>query len=375
MMTHRERQLAILNGKSPDKIPWVPRMDVWYQANYLTGTLPKEFRGMRLRDIERSLGLATPAMTGRVFSTRYRDIDVIQRRDGLTSTTEYVTPVGVVTVTRRRTPTLDRAGIAPLQIEHMIKRPEDIDIVMYIVENTEYFATYEEFDAYDREIGDDGLPLVVSGGQPPFNEFLCNLAGYDSAYLYLFDEPNKVERLLETMIQCYRERLWPILADSPAQLFLHGGHFDSQMTPPRFYDKYMTSHAREFTTYMHKHGKTIAHHADADSSQILDQLSDSGYDMQHCFTTAPMVPLTLKEAREKWGTSMIIFGGIPSVMLEDTVSDEEFEAYMRDLFRTIAPGDAFMLGVVDLVMPTSQISRIRRVTEMVDEYGCYPVAA
>ena len=39
---------------------------------------------------------------------------------------------------------------------------------------------------------------------------------------------------------------------------------------------------------------------------------------------APMVPCTLKQARERWGESMIIFGGVPSVMLEPGVSDEEF---------------------------------------------------
>ena len=45
---------------------------------------------------------------------------------------------------------------------------------------------------------------------------------------------------------------------------------------------------------------------------------------------------------------------------------------MIDVFKTIAPGDAFILGVADNVMPEAKIERIRRVTEMVEEYG-YPV--
>ena len=107
----------------------------------------------------------------------------------------------------------------------------------------------------------------------------------------------------------------------------------------------------------------------------MDHLSDSGYDMQECFVTAPMVPLTLKQAREKWDTSMIIWGGVPSVILEESVSDAQFEAYMEDLFRTIAPGDAFILGIADNVMPTSLISRIRRISELVEQHGNYPIAA
>ncbi len=66
---------------------------------------------------------------------------------------------------------------------------------------------------------------------------------------------------------------------------------------------------------------------------------------------------------------------MPSVILEEAYSEAAFEAYMAEMFRTIAPGDAFILGIADNVMPTSLISRIKRITEMVEEYGIYPIAA
>jgi hypothetical protein len=40
---------------------------------------------------------------------------------------------------------------------------------------------------------------------------------------------------------------------------------------------------------------------------------------------------------------------------------------MDDLFRTIAPGRAFILGIADNAMPGSKIERIRRITRMVEE--------
>ena len=39
-----------------------------------------------------------------------------------------------------------------------------------------------------------------------------------------------------------------------------------------------------------------------------------------------------------------LFGGVPSVILEDPYTDEQFESYMDDVFRAAAPGDAFILG-------------------------------
>lgn len=372
-MTNRERLLAILDGKPPDRIPWIPRLEIWYTAHRVAETLPEQYQNMTLRQIQKDIGVGASGRTGRVFTTRVKGVDVIERRDGLMCTTEYITPVGMVSETTRRTPDLDRVGIAPLVVDKLLTRPEDYDTVMYMVENTEYYPCYEEFSAYDRDIGDDGLPMV-SVGDVPFHHFLADLAGYEKAYLDMFDFPENVERLLRTIEGVYRERMWPLVAQSPARLILHGAHFSSQTTPPNYYDKYITPYVREFTEYMHQHGKTVAQHADNDSKEILQQLADSGYDMQECFTTAPMVPCTLKEARQKWGTKMIIFGGVPSVMLEPRVSDEAFDAYMFDVFRTIAPGEAFILGVADNVMPTSLISRIRRISEMVEEYGAYPMA-
>jgi hypothetical protein len=48
---------------------------------------------------------------------------------------------------------------------------------------------------------------------------------------------------------------------------------------------------------------------------------------------------------------------------------------MRQVFRTIAPGDALILGVADNIMPGSLLERLERIAEMVAEWGNYPIDA
>ena len=60
-MTDRERILAVLAGRRPDRIPWIPRLLLWYNAHSRAGTLPARYRGMTLREVERDLGVGTPA--------------------------------------------------------------------------------------------------------------------------------------------------------------------------------------------------------------------------------------------------------------------------------------------------------------------------
>jgi uroporphyrinogen-III decarboxylase len=372
MMTNRERILAIMDGRQPDRIPWVPRMLLWWLYHRNRETLPDRYRGWRLRDIERDLGMGTAARDGRVFTQSYRNVEVVERHDGLDTVTDYITPVGTVSSLTRRTVELDLAGIRGLEVEKPLKRPEDYDVMMYIIENTEYHPCYEEYLAYEEDIGEDGYPLVTIG-DCPFHKFLGDLAGYENGYYDLADHPQQVERLLEVMTQKHREEFWPLVSRSPARLLLHGFHLDSQLTPPGMFEKYITPYYQEFSQLLHRHGKTLAMHADNDSRRILHHLKEAGYDMVECFTTAPMVNCTLEEAREAWGDDMIIWGGVPSIVLEDSFSDEEFEAYMLEMFRTIAPGDAFILGVADNVTGTAKLSRVVRIGQMVEEYGSYPV--
>ena len=69
-----------------------------------------------------------------------------------------------------------------------------------------------------------------------------------------------------------------------------------------------------------------------------------------------------------------IFGGVPSVaLLEESMSDERFQAYMENLLREIAPGDRFILGVSDTTPPDAKFERLLRITEMVREWGKLPM--
>jgi hypothetical protein len=82
----------------------------------------------------------------------------------------------------------------------------------------------------------------------------------------------------------------------------------------------------------------------------------------------------LAEARAAWEDRVIIWGGVPSVILEDPFTDEQFEGYLDDLFRTIAPGRAFILGIADNAMPGSKIERIARITQIVQQRGKVPIS-
>ncbi|MDP6052463.1 MAG: uroporphyrinogen decarboxylase family protein [Candidatus Latescibacteria bacterium] len=372
-MTNRERLLAIMAGKPPDSIPWIPRLLLWYNARKKAGDLPERYRDWSLRNIERDLGIGTPARDGHVFRAVQKGVEVRQRQlNEMELLTEYITPVGAVTMLHRGSELLRRMDIADLQVEFVLKRREDYAVVEYLIEHTDYIPTYEEYDAYEQEVGDAGYPLVA-GGDCPFHQWMRGLTGYENAYYHLNDYPDEVERLLALMTQRDREIVWPLIADSPAKLILHGVHFSSQMTPPPIFELFILPYYQDLSELLCSRDKTLTLHGDNDTRLILSHIEQAGFGMVECFVSHPMVETTLTEARAEWGSRVIIWGGVPSSILEEPYSDAEFEAYMEEIFRTIAPGDAFILGVADNVMPGAKLERVQRITEMVAQYGRYPI--
>lgn len=371
-MTNRQRILAVLDKKSPDRVPWIARLDLWYHARMAEGNMPARFRGMSVVEVGRALRTGNPARDGKVFSVRYDGLEVRSERAPGVVRQRFITPYGEVTFGRILSEKVSGTTDQGLPLEHPIHTVEDYKVLEYIAEHTRYDPCYDEYLAYEAAVGDDGYPMV-SCGDVPFHYFLLHLAGYNQAYFEMVDHAQEFEHLLTVMEQADRERLWPVIADSPARLILHGVHFDSQMTPPHMFRKYMTPYYKDFSALLHARDKSLTWHADDDSQDILAEVKDAGFDMSECFCTAPMVEVTLQEARAAWGNDVIIFGGIPSIILEPTFPEADFEAYMRGIFRTIAPGDAFIFGVADNVMPTSIIERVERISHLVEQHGVYPV--
>ncbi|MEA1951520.1 MAG: uroporphyrinogen decarboxylase family protein [Planctomycetota bacterium] len=366
-MTNRERILAVLDGRRPDRIPWVPRLGIWYRANKLAGTLPPEYRDMSLRQVELDVFGGTAARKGRIWESELDGVEIRARKHNGSRLVEYVTPVGAVSTEFRRSEQPGSQGMCEMQVGFMLKRPEDYPVVQYIVEHTRYTPAFDEYERYEREIGDDGYPMIITG-DCPFHYWMQQLAGYDNAFFHLHDHAAVVERLLDAITDHYRATIWRQMLDSPARLLQHGIHFSTQMTPPPLFEQYILPYYQELTPLLRRSDKVVALHADSDLGGLLPLVERAGFGMVECLATSPLVPLTLAQAQAAWGNRVIIWGGVPSTILEEPYSDEQFEQYMQELLATVSsgpgPGKAFIMGISDNAMPNSKIGRIRRVSEL-----------
>jgi hypothetical protein len=361
----------VLNRQPVDRLPWMARLGIWHSARKRTGTLPPEFEDMTCAEVEHELGIDASARDVGCYRREWRNVDVRTTRQEHDTVTEFITPVGTVSTRRRRSAHLESAGVSyAMTVEHMIKTDADYPVVEFIFRNAEVIPTPEAVTEYDREIGDRGLPMVWLE-QDPMSWIMRDLIGLETFFYHHADHPARVESLHEVMT-AFALKIQDAALACPARLVLQGGHFEGSMTPPPFYERHLLPYLRAFADRLHAAGKWFVCHADADTRLLVDLLKESGYDVLDCFASVPLVPFELEDAREQFGDDVVIWGGIPSTLLCDPYTDDDFERCMENLFSLVKPGDPFILGVSDNIMPETHIERVRRIGDMVRGFGVKP---
>jgi hypothetical protein len=56
-MTIHARVVDVLSGRKPERIPFIDRIDKWYQSHRYAGTLPEELKGKSLTEVHAIIGI------------------------------------------------------------------------------------------------------------------------------------------------------------------------------------------------------------------------------------------------------------------------------------------------------------------------------
>lgn len=399
MMTHRQRCLIATRGEMPDILPYTPRIDLWYNANSVAGTLPKKHQGRTQDEISRAEGWGLHKIAPEFLKAR-RPEDNLHRAIGLFSLKEFVydynfsggieikaephgegyhveyhTPLGTVSTTTTYTKEMRKAGASLLWTdEHIIKKPEDYRVVEYIFENLELIPDYDKFVQWQDEIGDDGIGVAFAGtAASPMHHIQKELLDATAFYYHYKDYYRKMRSLAERVEHFFDQAL-RIVGDSPAEVVHWGGNFDDMITYPPYFEREILPWIRKASDILGGKDKLVLCHCDGENFGLMDLIRDSGMHVAESICPYPMTKVKIEEYYERWTGKLTIWGGIPSnMLLAESTTEEEFEAHLDHLFQVVAPGRRFILGIADTTPPNAVFERLIRIGERVEKEGRLPL--
>ncbi len=399
-MTHRERMRKAAKGELADRLVFAPRLDLWYTPNKMKGTLPPEHRDRTFDEIARAEGWALHKMVPEflagppeesidralnVFRVKeypyWADLpDDVQRivtREGDRTTVEYRTPVGNVRCVLLYTEEMKAAGATLYWVdERFLKEPKDYKILGYIYRHMKIIPAYERFQGWVKAVGEDGVACATGNADAsPLHQIQRDLLDATDFYYHYKDHHKEMMGLVEDLTPFFEKTL-AVSADSPAEWVLWGANFDDMITYPELFKEHFLPWLQKASAALRKKGKKMVCHCDGENLGLMDLILESGCDIAESVCPHPMTKLTVGEYYRRWHDKMTIFGGIPStLLLEETTSEKDFDDYLNLLFRSIAPGDHFIIGVADTVPPQAKFDRLRKIGHAVKERGRLPLIA
>jgi len=388
-MTHKERMLAAIRGQRLDRLPWAPRLDLWYNANKRGGTLPPKYRNAALGDIiadldagfhavvpdfrdlrasaddvDRALGIynlhAMPYRT--VLENVRHEVAVGGDRTRVT----YNTPAGSVTTSTIYDEAMRAAGITITHVEeHAFKSPADYAALEHVFRNARVEANYGGYEEFAASVGDRGVAVAyVNGAGSPMHLVQRELMSVDTFFYEMHDHPDEMHELAEA-ISSYWRQMTAVAAASPAEVLFLGANYDAVITYPPFFAEHITPWLLSFAGELHARGKYLLSHTDGENSGLLGEYMAASIDVADSVCPSPMTRLTLKEVRDAFAGRITIMGGIPSVaLLSESIGAREFDGFVDKFFSDLGSGDRLILGISDTTPPGADFARIVRIGEM-----------
>ena len=375
-MSQRSDALKALRGDTPSKVPFIGRMDLWYDYHRACGTLPAPYENASLWDIQRDLGIGILGF-GRFAPGFYRSeytggVEARSWWQGNERVEQFETPYGRLEQRFILASEFHGADVTPACTEYPFKSPDDYDALQYLFEHTHVVENHAEYGAYLERIGEDGLGLPFAG-TVPMHSLMKEYIGYNLFYYELYDHLPRLEQLAAAVSALHLEII-KIAAESPANVIELGGNYDQVMTPPPVFRKYFLPFYQQAVPFLHAAGKLVALHGDGDmGTQLLALMAETGVDAVEALTPRPMTSIDLRQARELWGDKVTLWGGIPAILLTSTFDDEDMDACLDGLFDAAAHGDRLILGFGDNVPTDGLFSRILQVVDAYRRHSAFPI--
>jgi uroporphyrinogen-III decarboxylase len=329
-MTYRERILKTLHGERVDKVPF---FHMWRRLQ--TGQVEREVRnkGMGVWWQRSCYEESTP------------NVSIVERSgpplDPEISLKEFHTPIGTLREKLKKEPGVGKwkaqrswRDVTPWTIERRIKKPEDYDIMRFIVEDTIYEADYFPIEQAKEWLKEDGV-VIANLPHSPMQMLMIDWVGVPTFYIHYAKYRDKIEQLYEAIDKKYEE-IYRIAADSPADAVMFGDNLDGVLVNPILFQRYFMPAYEKCARVVNEKGKILISHFDGRLNILKDLIAKCPQDVIEAFHPPPMGDLPIREALDLWKDKVILLGFPGSVY---SLGTEAVKEYLIDLLNSVIPGD------------------------------------
>ena len=239
---------------------------------------------------------------------------------------------------------------------------------MFMVKDQRYAPAYEAYHKARAQMGGDAF-LKTGAPGVPLHDITYRFMGLETFSMEWAERQDKVLSLHEAMIENQRE-IYHIVARSPALAVTCGGNYSSEVLGKQCLVEYVLPHWEEIGAVLHKDGKLLGCHLDANNQLWAQEIGASALDWIEAFTPAPDTDMTLAEARAAWAGKTLFINFPSSMHLQPPHVIAETT---RQLLKEVAPGDRFIMEITENVPNNRWRESFAAILKTCNKFGKLPI--
>ena len=258
-----------LRGGCGDRIPFT-----MYECMIPQTRGEREMRNRGMCIVDRRAVFKTHCPNVKITEERFRDGDRELVR------VHHETPVGTVSLL------LEPAGFTTWVHERMFRSPDDYKVIEFLIQDEVYEADYAAYAEAERSSGGDSILRAQIGLEPLQHLISGRMIGMETFCLEWMERRDEILKLYRALVE-KRRQVYELVAASPAFHANYGGNVVPEVIGPEVFRDYYLPHYAEAAEVMHRHGKLIGCHFDANCRILAEAIAGTDLDYIEAFTPYP----------------------------------------------------------------------------------------
>ena len=390
-MNSRERFLAVLDGKMPDRVPVT--LFIADQGHFISQVYPhvdpQDFETLHLKviEIQRQLGvdvfvrmlygLSDPLSIhmGGLNVSRQTDnweVHTKQSRQGNTVRLHSTirTPDGVLTQ-EFSTVELRPGTFVYACTKKPIKTPADLEIaIRHEPGMPEAFknSAKQRVQRIKAALGDDG---IVGSWSPhgPFNNASL-LIDHQELYSLFLTDFEFYERLMTFAMNRILDYA-QAMADAGVDVQCVGGNVPGGFLGRRTYDQYILPFERKYIEFLQRGGTPAMYHNCGEIMNLVESYKELGVRVVEPFSPPPLGDADLARSKAMVDGRYVMLSGIDQVNVLQKGAVDQVKRATEQAVRTGKPGGGFILQPVDFLEYGTPLENIEAYAATALEHAAY----
>lgn len=219
-------------------------------------------------------------------------------------------------------------------IEHLLKNSDDVERYLQLPDEIfEEKIDISHMADQEKILGEKGI-IMVDTEDP-----ICAVAALFSMEdftVFAFTEQELCHKLLEKHARYIHKRTFVASAEFPGRLWrIYGPEYATEpFLPVRYFEEYVVRYTGPMVKMIKDNGGYVRLHSHGRVKDVLDHIVEMGSDATDPLEPFPHGNADLRQIREKYGKSLVLFGNIEVADIENLPA-ERFREVVR---KSIADG-------------------------------------